>query len=137
MTDVETPKKLKRLKLPRLKLWQWAALGLVILLLVAGGVLLALRVTKKPNLDNVHVIVTDVGRHYLLPTNETPALATITDKSKLRSSFFKYAENGDKVLIYQTNQIAIIYRPSIDRIIAVGPVSIDTPPSDFSNTSHN
>jgi DMSO/TMAO reductase YedYZ molybdopterin-dependent catalytic subunit len=59
----------------------------------------------------------------------SPALATVTDTSKLTSPFFKKSQNGDKKLIYQTNQVAIIYRPKIDRIIVVGPVSIDTSPS--------
>jgi hypothetical protein len=68
-----------------------------------------------------------IEQHYLLPADETPALATVTDTSKLTSPLFKTARNGDKVLIYQTNRIVIIYRPSIDRIIAVGPVQIDTP----------
>lgn len=68
-----------------------------------------------------------ISRHYLLPTDEEPALATVTDTSKLKTPIFKNSQAGDRILIYQVNQIAIIYRPSTDRIIAVGPVSIDTP----------
>ena len=123
--------------IPKLKWWQWGIVGAVFVVVVSGGVLLTLQITNKPNLNNVHVIVADVNRHYLLPTNETPALATITDKSKLTSKLFTNAQNGDKVLIYQTNQVAIIYRPSIDRIVAVGPVSIDTPPSAQNQSSSN
>lgn len=68
----------------------------------------------------------EVGRHYLLPTNEQPALVTVEDESKVTSPFLKQAKNGDKILIYANAKIVIIYRPSIDRIVAVGPVFIDT-----------
>jgi len=60
----------------------------------------------------------------VLPIDETPALATVTDKAKLTTKFLQKAENGDKILIYQKAGRVIIYRPSIDRIIDVGPVQI-------------
>lgn len=132
MSDSEI--KQSKLRIPKLRIWQWGITAAVALLVISGGIWTTITLIQKPNLNNVHVVVNDVGRHYLLPSNETPALLTITDKAKLTSSFFKQANNGDKVLVYQTNQIAIIYRPSIDRIIAVGPVSIDTPPSAQSNS---
>jgi len=70
-----------------------------------------------------------ISKHYVLPADEVPALATVTDTSKLSTPFFKGTKNGDQVLIYQKNHVAIIYRPSIDRIVSVGPVSIDAPPT--------
>ncbi len=84
---------------------------------------------RKKGADDVNGIKQQISKHYLLPSDEEPALATVTDKAKISSDFLKKADNGDKVLIYQTNKIAIIYRPSIDRIISVGPVSIDTAPT--------
>ncbi|HTH72324.1 MAG TPA: hypothetical protein VL737_03090 [Candidatus Pristimantibacillus sp.] len=80
------------------------------------------------NLDNVTAVKAKVASHYLLPADEEPALATVTDKSRLNTPFLKTADNGDKILIYQQNHLAIIYRPSIDRIVSVGPVTIDAPP---------
>lgn len=69
-----------------------------------------------------------IGRHYILPSNEEPALLTVIDRDKLSSSYLRqYAENGDKLLIYQQHQRVIIYRPSADRIVDIGPVMIDTP----------
>lgn len=108
--------------------------GLVLLLLV-GGLLVWKLKQNNTDLTKVEVVKAKVARHYVLPTNEQPALATITDSKKLTSSFFKKAQNGDKVLIYQKNQVAILYRPSIDRIIAVGPVVIDTPQGGTSSTT--
>lgn len=84
---------------------------------------------KVLNPTTVFVVKDLVGRHMVLPEDEEPALATVTDKTKISTDFFKQAENGDKLLIYQDHKTAIIYRPSLDKIIAVGPVSIDTPPT--------
>ena len=60
----------------------------------------------------------------LLPQNETPTLATVSDLHALEGqAFFKNAKEGDKVLMYLRSQRAILYRPSIDRIIEVGPIT--------------
>lgn len=90
----------------------------------------------KQNLGDVNVVVNLVDRHYVLPSNEKPALATVTDKSKLQSSLSGKVQNGDKILIYQKNQKAIIYRPSIDKIVDVEPVSIDAPPAQAGKNSN-
>jgi hypothetical protein len=56
--------------------------------------------------------------------NETPTLATVSNASKLRSqTFFKDTQNGDKVLIYNKAGTAILYRPSIKKIIEYAPVN--------------
>lgn len=120
----------EKLRKSRLDRKQLGTIGIVVglvLLTLVGTALFIQNKQRREDLTNVDVVKARVARHYVLPSNEQPALATITDRNKLTSAFLKKAQNGDKVLIYQTNQIAIIYRPSIDRIIAVGPVAIDTP----------
>jgi len=63
-----------------------------------------------------------------LPKDEEPTIATVLDKEKLKDQlFFAKAENGDKVIIYSKNQKAILYRPSINKIIDVAPISIAPP----------
>ena len=63
-------------------------------------------------------IIARVGRHMMLP-NETPIVTTVTDVASLRGqSFFANALNGDRILVYSKR--AILYRPSIDKIIEVG-----------------
>lgn len=105
------------------------SLSIVILAALCVGAWFIWRAySKSQNLDSVGVVVARVNRHFILPTDEQPALATVTDVSKLTTPFLKKSADGDKVLIYQKNRIAVIYRPSIDRVVAVGPVTIDTPP---------
>lgn len=66
-----------------------------------------------------------------LPKDESPTLATVSDKSKLATqSFFKNAQNGDKLLIFVKSKKVILYRPSEDKIIEVGTISVSqTAPS--------
>lgn len=82
---------------------------------------------SQKDITDVQIIMDKVAKHMLLPGNETPALVTVVDKTKLNNDFFKNAQNGDKALIYQKNHKVIIYRPSADRIVDVGYVQIDTP----------
>ena len=99
--------------------------GVIILVIIAVGYAVRPKLNAdKDNLNSVTTIQRLVRRHFVLPIDETPALATVTDKAKLTTKFLQKAENGDKILIYQKAGRVIIYRPSIDRIIDVGPVQI-------------
>lgn len=100
----------------------------VIILLIAvlvSAFFVFSRKKQQANLNDVTYIKSSIGKLYLLPSNEQPALATVTNSSKLTSSFAGKVKNGDKILIYQNNKQAIVYRPSIDKIIDVEPVVID------------
>lgn len=79
---------------------------------------------KDNNLNDVQVVVRRVSSLAILPQNETPALATVTDKSKLQTPFLQQADNGDRILIYEKAKKVIIYRPSINKIVDIGPVDI-------------
>ncbi len=60
-----------------------------------------------------------------LPSGETPTVAAVSDVSKLQGQqFFVNAKNGDQVLIYSNAKKAILYRPSTNKIIEVGPVNL-------------
>ncbi len=73
----------------------------------------------------------EIGAVMMLPENETPTLATVTDKNKLSEQpFFQKSENGDKVLIYSNTGRAILYRPSTKKIVDVTTVNINTPPAE-------
>lgn len=71
-------------------------------------------------------LIKEVGTLIDLP-NEEPTLATVTNKEKLKSQpFFAKTENGDRVLIYTKAKKAILYRPSINKIIEVSKINLET-----------
>ncbi len=72
--------------------------------------------------------ITAVGKLYDLPKNEKPDVATVKDKEALKKQypFFDQAENNDVVLIYKDAKLAILYRPSTNRLVKVGPVNIES-----------
>lgn len=73
--------------------------------------------------------VSAVGKLYNLPKDEKPQVATVKDKDKLKDqAFFDKAENNDITLIYSTAKLAILYRPSTNKIVNVSSVSIQNTP---------
>ncbi len=72
-------------------------------------------------------LIADLGKLIQLPANETPSIAVISDTSKLKNQpFFADAENGDVLFAYTTSMKAILYRPSINKLINVAPISTST-----------
>jgi hypothetical protein len=70
-------------------------------------------------------LIDKVGKLTVLPTGETPTVATVTDASKLKDqAFFLNAVTGDKVLIYTNAKKAFLYRPSTNKIINIAPVNL-------------
>lgn len=74
-------------------------------------------------------LVAQVGKLIVLPQNETPSIATVTDPEKLKKDqpFFANAKVGDKVLIYATARKAIMYSPTENKIVEVAPLLIGNP----------
>ena len=87
-------------------------------------------VKKNPQVvsqQEVTYLTDKVSKLLQLPKDETPTVATVQDKEKLKDQpFFKDSQNGDKLLIYTKAQKAIIYRDAENRIINVGPIAIDS-----------
>lgn len=72
----------------------------------------------------VKQLMIDIGKHAVLPDNELPTLATVSDPNKLKGqSFFASAEVGDKVLIFVSAKKAILWRPSISKIIEISSIN--------------
>jgi hypothetical protein len=96
-------------------------------------------IKKNPNKvaeDQIAALMKEMSQFTELPKDETPTLATVTDKDKLKDQdFFKNAENGDKILIYTASRKVILYRPSQKRIIDFTPLMIgDTSQSSQPNS---
>lgn len=88
---------------------------------------------KNPNAISereVKDLVEKVGELIVLPENEVPTVATVSDPEALKNqSFFSEANKGDKVLIYTDAGKAILYDPVLNKIISVAPLTISDSPS--------
>lgn len=82
------------------------------------------KVAGVATVQEVDSLVERVGKLVELPQGEQVTLATVSDIQKLQDQpFFVRAQNGDKVLIYEQSKKAILYRPSTNKIIEIGPVT--------------
>ncbi len=103
---------------------------LVVLLIAAigAGAYFYMKATADPQATaqkELDKTVGAVGKLMVLPEDETPTLATVEDPAKLQDQpFFKNAKKGDKVLIYTRSQKAILYDPSLNKIVEVAPVNL-------------
>ena len=69
------------------------------------------------------VLIEELSTFLVLPKEEDPTLATVTDKTKLLDQpVFKEAENGDKLLAYPISKKLILYRPNRKLIIAIASI---------------
>lgn len=83
----------------------------------------------------VQSVIAQVGKHILLPSDETPIIATVTDAATLRAQqpFYKDVSDGDYLLIYQSQARAILFDPNKDMLVNVG--AIQVPPPAATSTS--
>ncbi len=66
-----------------------------------------------------------VGMLMVLPTDETPTIATVSDPEALKTqAFFANAKVGDKVLIYTNAKKAVLFDPILNKILNVAPLNI-------------
>ncbi len=118
-------------KLPGKKIIIWAVSVLVVLGLAGAAGYFFWQynnLKNNPNLaaqETTQRLVSKVSQLYAVPGDEQPTVAQVQDKEKLKDqSFFSKAENGDYILIYTNNKLALLYREKEDKLINVGPVSI-------------
>ncbi len=72
-------------------------------------------------------LVAKVSKLAVLPLDETPTVATVSDPEALKDQvFFASAQKGDKVLIYAQAKKAILYSVTMNKIIDVAPLNIGT-----------
>lgn len=78
--------------------------------------------------EEAAMLTEKVGHHMVLPENEQPTIATVTDPEKLKDQpFFANAKIGSKVLIYTNAKKAILFDEENDKILEVAPLNIGNP----------
>lgn len=105
-----------------------AILIFIILVFLSFGLYFYFKLNKIENNHNeiknqkeLKTLMNKISEHYLMPTDEEPTVATVTDPE---ATFFKLSEKGDKVFIFTKAGKAVLYRPSIDKIIEI--ISVKT-----------
>lgn len=74
--------------------------------------------------QELQAVVDKVGKLVVLPEGEQPTLATVADPEKLKGQpFFARAKKGDKVLVYNKAQKAILYDPVLNKIVEIAPIT--------------
>lgn len=82
------------------------------------------QVGNQQNVEAARRIIEKVKRHFVIPGDVDPTVATIVDVEtlKARNDFYKSAKNGDHLIITPTR--AILYDPDKDLVIDVVPVQL-------------
>ncbi len=108
--------------------WLWC-LVIVFLALISAAYSLGRASVYRANpglsgQEQAATIIKRVGELIQLPTTEVPTLATINDaaSAKQQQPFLVNAQNGDVLIVYPQAGEALLYRPSTNKLIAVGPV---------------
>ncbi len=85
--------------------------------------------TKTDQISQAEIssLVEKVGRLAIVPSDETPTIATVSDPEALKNqAFFVDAKKGDKVLIYSNAKKAFLYDPTADKIVNIAPLNTET-----------
>ncbi|MFA5022693.1 MAG: hypothetical protein WC537_00240 [Candidatus Paceibacterota bacterium] len=104
-------------------------LVVVALIIIAGGVYYWYQPkssTPVPAAD-AKAVIEKLAKHIILPTNETPEIGRIDDPIQAAKAqpFVSGAQKGDLLIVYVKARRAIVYSPSRDLIVNVGPVSMN------------
>ncbi len=137
-------KKIAKSKMKLLSQRKYQVGLLVLIIIVVGALVAGYGFTQKNDLvdggklspSQISALVNEVGDKMVIPKGETPTIATVTDITKLEEQpFFRNAQNGDKVMIFGSTNTAILYRPSIHKIVTVAPINAQNSPITTSNTT--
>ncbi len=85
--------------------------------------------TQSPEASKAEIeqVMAKISKHMVLPAGEIPQMATIANVEEMAKQqvFFVGAQNGDKLLVFIQAKKAVIYSPSKDLVVNVGPVFMD------------
>lgn len=100
---------------------------ILVILFIAVGLLFNRYVIKGSSENkDLSLAKTKVGKLILLPTNEEPTLAEVTDNKTIKDAVLaKSSKNGDQILFYTKSRLVVVYRPSINKIVLAGDLFAD------------
>lgn len=127
---------LPAVKRSRFKFW---AVFVLVMIFVVGSLVYVFKVQRDSRLAREELnkiknspqelakqeterLLSQLEKLIVLPGDEQPTIATVTDIDKLKDQpFFVNGKVGDKVIIYTQAQKAILFRPAESKIVEVAP----------------
>lgn len=134
LVNVDTTANIDKIKNNMKKGFSKYLIYIILVLIVGLGLSTAYFYKKSVDLNNPNAVsekeakslTQKVGKLVVLPTDEIPTVATVSDPEALKGQeFFTNAKKGDKVLIYSNAKKAILYDPKINKIITIAPLNIE------------
>ncbi len=118
-------------------------IAVLILIIIVGGVYYWTMPKTKGDVSSAEVeaVLSKLGAHMILPSGEVPQVGRIDDPvgAAKAQPFVSGSVEGDLLIIYAKAAKAIVYSPSRDIIVNVGPVSMNpeasSDPAEVSATS--
>lgn len=95
----------------------------VVLLIISGGVFGYFEYQWQTSPQAIYTrkitsMTNQVNKYVSLPQDERPVVATVTNTAVLpHEAFFAHAKDGDKILMYKSHKLAVLYRPSTGQVI--------------------
>lgn len=111
----------------------------IIVIILFGGLLLAGVTTwsfthpKYPKPES-QAIREQVGKLVMLPPGEEPAIATIGEGTQPTDRLLEKSQAGDKLLLYYGSLKAYLYRPSLNKLVDIGPLTVDPSATEVQGT---
>ena len=104
----------------------------LVVALISVAITVFMWVNRNRNINNIVTesvevddLVAQISKFLVLPTDEKPTVATVSDPSVLKDQpFFTLAKKGYKVLIYTNAKKAILYDPVSKKIVEVAPINL-------------
>lgn len=102
---------------------RWLIIAGIVVVIVLLGIWAWQSFSPKDAATVKREVVAKVSKLYNLPTDEEPRHAVISDAEQTsKEPFFKDAKNGDQLIVYPKNGLAVLYRESENKIINTGQV---------------
>lgn len=102
--------------------------------LVATGVFIAdrfmdlnsIQAGEVQNEKQISKVVDSIKKHLVLPVDEQPLVATVSNAEnlKLANSFYENASDGDYLVLYESIRLGILYDNEKDILLKVAPLSL-------------
>lgn len=111
-------------KVSKWKILTLASIVFMLLIMASYGSYLVYKNYRVISGGTPESVIAAVAKLTQLPEGEEPTVSTITSLEEIKDQpFFKDAQVGDKVVVFNQAKRAYIYRPSTRKLIGIAPLT--------------